>query len=166
MCNIRLSEDCTRKRNKIQMKQIKFNHNFLLAIKYGGKTQTRRLLKKHENTDAYPIVDDGHIKDYNFSNLWHDIKNYIEGHSKYQINDNVQITWNIDGALKKSLHLIKITNIRIEVIDDISDKDVLREGFRTKAEFLDTIHEIYGTTKGYCFVYEFELVKFKEQDNE
>lgn len=70
-------------------------------------------------------------------------------------------------------HQIRITNVRVERLQDISDEDVLKEGFRmegvnenmgnAKEAFSRLIDKVSGVgsweSNPYVFVYDFELVK-------
>lgn len=100
----------------------------------------------------------GHIKDYSISPLWSSWKWYIEHYAPYQIGDILYVreTWryskfhgneqgymyrascneNWDGLWKPSIHMpkeaariwLKVTNVRVERLKDITPKQAGEEG--------------------------------------
>ena len=156
------------------MKSIKFNSDMIQALLNGNKSQTRR-----------PIKDIGIYDDSILSiNLSTDKKRisvhdnnansfYSKEEPKYAIDEIISI----EGT---GIHL-KIKNIRIERLFDISEEDAKREGvkhfgggkyedytdknylFQTSTQsFLSLWHSIYlnlfsEITNPYVWVYEFDF---------
>lgn len=133
---------------------MQFNHTFQ-AVLDGRKTQTRRLVKPGE----YAANSIGlYISDINewvekYGDLW-DLKNPYHtrdigphiasagGKRKWEIGSTYAIQ---PGRGKKSIGRIRITGIRQEDVREISDADVVAEGFRVsdnpsvnRGEFLRT----------------------------
>ena len=132
------------------MKKIMFNDKFLLtqAVLRGEKTQTRRIVK-----DGTPL---GYFKEtmkyapYKVGEIVAVAQNYKAIYDELEEKDGNCVAnewwcdaWDIAGGnidtsagntnkmfVKAELmpHKIKITNVRIERLQDISDEDCLREG--------------------------------------
>lgn len=122
------------------MKKIMFNDKYGLteAVLEGRKTQTRRIVSIHKHIQI--LIEDEPLSDKN--------KLYIcEKFSKYKIGEEVAIAqrysecfravclenskgWNNKMFVMAELmpHRIKITNIRVERLQDISEEDCLKEG--------------------------------------
>lgn len=125
------------------MKKIMFNDKYCLtqAVLEGRKTMTRRVISPRDSKKVIAIVSP--LK----SNFYMDTL-----YSRYQVGEVVAIaqcyydvygyeTWISERGEKESgvfnkmfvraesmPHHIKITNIRVERLQDISDEDCLREG--------------------------------------
>jgi len=76
------------------------------------------------------------------------------------------IKWHPSIHMSKSAARIflKVINVRVEQIKDITEKQALAEGFTNRAEFLETIFKIYPdcTGESYLWVIEFERVEEKQ----
>lgn len=96
------------------MKKIMFNDRYGLtqAVLDGRKTQTRREIKSGINVDSF---------------------NDVFKLSPYKVGEVVAVAQSYRGAGVEMPHRIKITNVRIEHLQDISDKDCISEGL----EFLN-----------------------------
>lgn len=164
----------------------------------GRKTMTRRVVKLIGIDEDF-LMDEEIPIEKRTSEI-------IDAYAHYQVGEVVAIaqsyrdTWNggdwIHECYKKQAgwknkmfvkaelmpHHIRITNIRVERLQDISDEDCLREGIR-REKFGDSMHYYFERNKGfysakdafsilidkvskkstwdinpYVFVYEFELV--------
>lgn len=194
------------------MKKIMFNNKYGLtrAVLEGRKTQTRRIayIGNISNLDCGICVE---RKNFGRATLFYGIVNIA--HSRYCIGEEVAVSqayrelvseagyneeeinklrcskgWTNKMYVKADLmpHRIRITDIRAERLQDISEEDCLAEGIVdfesriNKAHFYSITDEsaTYGTAKKpysllidkiagkgtwkrnpYVFVYEFELVK-------
>ena len=146
------------------MKKIMFNDKFGLtqAVLEGRKTMTRRIAKGEiplgnwEETEKYAPYQVGEV--VAISQSYKDI--YLDSGSVYKIG----LLCGTAGWRNKMYvrademqHHIKITNIRIERLQDISDEDCLREGIRLwedavpeyKLNSLGKLYEIAGRWDGY-----------------
>ena len=196
------------------MKKIMFNDQYGLtqAVLEGRKTQTRRILncpKKFGGKDVSGFRICTNKQGLQFAYLVDEDECEIEGSvnvlSAYKIGEEVAVAqrysecnravclldskgWNNKMFTKALLlpHRIRIINIRVERLQDISDEDCLKEGIdRCEKEWgywegdngflnfyaCDTIKEAFaalidktcgnGTWERnpYVFVYEFELIK-------
>lgn len=194
--------DRLKKNNGMDMKKITFNDEFGLteSVLEGRKTQTRRM------------VGGGKIYNSATDEMYHGelsetYKNIlVKRFSQYQIGEEFAVAqsysecnraaclldskgWNNKMFVKADLmpHRIKITNVRVERLQDISEDDCMKEGIM-RGEFINTWDEYYFehgdnhiTAKTPCeaykklidrvygkgtwdsnpwvFVYDFELVK-------
>lgn len=195
------------------MKKIMFNNKYGLtqAVLEGRKTQTRRIAYTGNAT----IIDCGicvERKNFGRATLFYGIVNIA--HSRYCVGEEVAVAqaysefvseagfneaeinklriskgWTNKMFVKADLmpHRIRITNIRIERLQDISEEDCLAEGIwkahniglegvtywytnlanspyiTAKEAYAALIDKISGkgtwASNPYVFVYEFELVK-------
>lgn len=183
------------------MKKIMFNDRYGLtkAVLEGRKTMTRRIVR---NPGEVEINGHKYLQteklDYKVGEVvavaqrYKDIRDIIG-----DIQDGKSIKfmagWNNKMFVRADwmLHQIRITNVRVERLQDISDKDCLREGIfwdygdypymatkmykynekeeyiHPKAAFAALIDKVSGKgtwqSNPWVFVYEFELVKEDEK---
>lgn len=164
------------------MKAIKFDGDFVPFLRRGYKTQTRRLIKSipktHQLVDWF---DDKSEKDFAIVTK---IKsgatfgNYIHIKPKYNLGEVVNVVGVIEDKQFPTELKIKITNVKVERIEDITEEDAIKEGFiplpdgyedhegnwidqtySGREQFLKEMENIYNIKEGYCFVYDFEFVK-------
>lgn len=129
------------------MKKINFSDKFGLtqAVLSGRKTMTRRIVPQ-STIDKYALLEDPTIIDdarYNVGEvvaIAMSYKNIVEYLAKkcYDVGkwmDDNHITKNMAGWLNKlfvkadlMIFKIRITDVKVERLQDISDKDCLREG--------------------------------------
>ena len=118
----------------LPMKKIMFNDKYRLtqAVLNGRKTQTRRVVVNGKRSDirdaAYRIGEEVAV-----AQSYHDakkevggLKGLLEGHplpSAKGINNKMFVKADLMP------HRIKITNVRVERLQDISEQDCLKEGF-------------------------------------
>ena len=145
-----------------------FNDRFGLtkAVIEGRKTMTRRIVKGEtplgnwEETEKYAHYKVGEViaiaQSYNdVIDEWK--KGYIKGFYFSSLKDRAGMTNKMFVRSEKMPHHIKITNIRVERLQDISDEDCLREGVRLwedadseyKSNPLGKLYEIVGVWDGY-----------------
>lgn len=177
------------------MKKIMFNDKYGLtkAVLEGRKTQTRRVINLTETDKEY--LDTAFDWDLRESVI-------VERYAKYKVGEEVAIAqkyseleygvdwvrcsinkehagWNnkMFVSAEEMPHRIKITNIRIEHLQDISDADCFAEGAQEALKHLpnsepnDLVRDIFsilidnvsgkGTWQSnpYVFVYDFELIR-------
>lgn len=192
------------------MKKIMFNDRYGLtqAVLDGHKTMTRRLINLCENDLHFMKISDrgeylfcsktaldGAFQRYKVGEILAVAQSYYElNKSGYVAPEWLEHTCESSAGYKNKMfvradlmpHRIRITNIKVERLQDISDEDCLKEGiynwpdgdtwtygnswhvFATPqeafAEMIDKVH-CKGTwnINPYVFVYEFELMKGGEQ---
>lgn len=192
------------------MKKIMFNDRYGLtqAVLDGHKTMTRRLINLCENDLHFMKISDrgeylfcsktaldGAFPRYKVGEILAVAQSYYElNKSGYVAPEWLEHTCESSAGYKNKMfvradlmpHRIRITNIKVERLQDISDEDCLKEGiynwpdgdtwtygnswhvFATPqeafAEMIDKVH-CKGTwnINPYVFVYEFELMKGGEQ---
>lgn len=180
------------------MKKIMFNDKYELtkAVLDGRKTMTRRLMKdgtplgNFEETlkhSRYQIGEEIAIAQ-SYSDVYDEIKNHTELFSDRLFNSLLKEHkgWKNKMFVKANFmpHSIRITDIKIEQLQDISDEDCMKEGitftpvvsgrptytyhggleFDTQSDaFADLIDKVSGNgtwhSNPWVFVYTFELVK-------
>ena len=159
------------------MKKIMFNDRFGLTEKVldGSKTQTRRIIPQ----SVIDKVDEFRVEYYNMTfdalNSEEGLKQYffVEknlGKLPYKVGEIVAIAQSYKEVfgedcgkesetgytnkmfVKPELmpHQIRITDVRIERLQDISEEDVLKEGFDVGFDFEVTGESV---TKGFCLDY-------------
>lgn len=142
------------------MKKIMFNDKYGLtqAVLEGRKTMTRRVVNIHD-ADEVGIWDAPYITIYKDGRMLTDImptykvgeevavaQTYIEVYNQYgdwlekrceEIYTSPKALSGVAGWTNKMFvkadlmpHRIRITNIKVERLQDISDEDVYKEGFR------------------------------------
>lgn len=170
------------------MKGIMFKEPLFLKVVAGEKTQTRRIIKdlppeyelvgmgvtgytvwQHPNKDytfgAYPRYKDEiiYLKEpyisFSGSDLLPCYKYGMEIIPKFEKN-----CWKnkLFMAEKFARYFIKITNIRVQRVNDITEADAIAEGLKSIAEF----HNIWITIHGFSslkenpwvYCYTFELI--------
>lgn len=192
------------------MKKIMFNDKYGLteAVLSGRKTQTRRIVPRNFFTCTHDILDNNTLVFEDMYGDWHDIRKSAYALKVGEVvavaqsyndfyNDECDprifpdgVGWTNKMFVKADLmpHQIRITNVRVERLQDISDEDCLAEGiyildedpmnpqayiytFPNSAEVYYHPCEAYAALidrisgKGiwesnpYVFVYDFELVK-------
>lgn len=128
-----------------------FNDKFLLtqAVLRGDKTQTRRIVKdgtplgNFEETMKHAPYKVGEI--VAVAQCYRDIGSPQFDKFGYDVSGNTNKMF-VKAELMP--HKIKITNVRIERLQDISDEDCLREGI-IKGEFMNTLDECGFNMDGY-----------------
>ena len=195
------------------MKKIMFNDKYGLtkAVLEGKKKQTRRVIKMPNDDEEYLdeafdwdfreiVIIDRYAK-YKVGEIvaiaksYKDIFSEFSQHPKQQLNISVKNPTDKAGWTNKMFvksevmpHQIRITNVRIERLQDISDEDCLKEGieFDSKAQsfycgfntstnskiwlgrtpceaYSALIDKVSGKgtwdSNPYVFVYDFELIK-------
>ncbi len=101
-------------------KPIIFNTEMVMAILAGNKTQTRRIIKPQ------PILESDGL--FYFNGTYFNPDAFIDGYNKFC---NIRSPYEIGQTLwvRKAARLfLKITGIRIEQIQDISQEDAKAEG--------------------------------------
>lgn len=115
----------------------------------GQKTQTRRMVKPND----VPLFFTAITKQF-----------YPEQHSGYA---GVQKRWSVGkdyaicpGRGKFQVGRMRITALRQECVQDITDADAVREGFANRQEFLDVFKKINPKSKltDAVWVIDFEVV--------
>ena len=149
-------------------KTIKFNEKFIPLIKSGMKTQTRRKIKKLKGECEFFGWNVDRVDRNNF-------RNEANFGNEYQVLFTIKPTYYMHQVIKvcsldekghwhKTDLRIKIANIRVEPVGLITEEDAIKEGFKpvgntsARRMFAHEIKNIYGSLKGYFFVYEFELI--------
>ena len=135
------------------MKKIMFNDKFGLTdlVLSGRKTQTRRIISLSEDDEQYldtafdwdlreSVIIDRYAH-YKVGDVVAVAQKYFDLYHAYKPSETAETFWRQNGSkgwankmfVKAELmpHYIKITNIRVERLRDISDEDCLEEGIGT-----------------------------------
>lgn len=133
------------------MKKIMFNDKFLLtqAVLRGEKTQTRRIVK--DGTPLGNFEETMKYAPYKVGEVVAVAQCYLDIGSPQFDKFGRDVSGNTNKMFVKAElmpHKIKITNVRIERLQDISDEDCLREGI-IKGEFMNTLDECGFNMDGY-----------------
>lgn len=120
-------------------------HNAIENIFAGVKTQTRRRVKPN---------------DFHSRIMQQVLAESPDGRSN-RVRYGVGFEYAIQpGRGKRSVGRIRITNIRKEPVNAITEADAIAEGFASRDEFLDVWRSLYGQDVDMtqpCWVIEFEL---------
>lgn len=156
------------------MKKIMFNDRYGLtaAVLKGRKTMTRRIVKP-TNADYLPLLNQEGLE------TWYDTKTrqccltddfFIVARSQYAVGEVVAVAqaykdipnyfpeasagWTNKMFVRATEmpHQIRITNIRVERLQDISDEDCMKEGI---GEDLKGVQYSFYSNFGYCGQYPF-----------
>lgn len=154
--------DRSRYQNRKAMKKIMFNDKYGLtkAVLEGRKTQTRRIIKMPDYDEEY--LDTAF--DWDFREMV-----IIDRYAKYKVGEIVAVAqsyndfcddgynhtlfpsgagWTNKMFVKSELmpHQIRIANVRIERLQDISDEDCLAECIRkeTRYSFIENVRQSDG----------------------
>ena len=126
------------------MKKILFNDKYLLTlgVLYGTKTMTRRILKEDTPLGNWEeTVKHLPYKVGDIVAIAQPYKDIIECMAEYSdiiinvdgsINREYKAGWTNKMFVKANLlpHHIRITDVKVELLQDISEQDCLREGIR------------------------------------
>lgn len=177
------------------MKKIMFNDKFHLtqAVLNGNKTQTRRIVKDNvsfgnweETLKHAPYqIDETLCVAMSYENIYYRIKDTWEYAEEYRQKKEHLAGWKNKMFTDTSMPFgkIRITNVRVERLQDISDEDCLKEGIfkvwdtnvygivgknliswiNPKDVYAYLINKISGKgtweSNPFVWVYDFELVK-------
>lgn len=181
--------------DKSKAKPILFNTDMVRAILDGRKTVTRRVIPEHIIDKYYDydewcncvMPSDIHcVRAYE--------KQFFIDYTRYQKGDILYVreTWKPakNGYFYKadwekesiaditkwrpSIHMpkeaarifLKVTDVRVERLQDITEEQAVKEGFNSRQEFISAILKMYPecTEDSWVFVYEFERVNFDEEN--
>lgn len=129
------------------MEKIMFNDKYGLtqAVLEGRKTMTRRII--HDDvvkiySDPWDLI--GNCARYHFDEIVAVAQRYCDVLHCADVPKGDEKGWGNKMFVKADLmpHQIKITDIRVERLQDISDEDCLREGIM-KGEFMNTWDTFY-----------------------
>lgn len=174
------------------MQKIMFSDKFNLtkAVLDGRKTMTRRIVRNPEEVEinGHKYLQTEKLR-YKVGEVvavaqsYKDTGNYPESYIIDEFHPNIEFEagWKNKMYVRAVLmtHLIRITNVRVERMQDISDEDCVKEGvweaqqvnytsidgipFSPREAFAALIDKMSGkgtwASNPWVFVYEFELVK-------
>ena len=138
------------------MKPILFNTEMVRAILDGKKTQTRRPVKEYVEYEPEDIL---YVRE-TFANISKAFPNNIYSSNIYYRASATErdLKWfKAEGwNWKPSIHMpkeaarifLKVTNVRVERLQDIASIEAGKEGFGNRAHFIEKWNEIYSD-KGY-----------------
>lgn len=160
-------------------KPILFSTEMVKAILEGSKTQTRRIIKDIV-TAIKPGTSPIQYKGINKGDILWVRETFIHWNGSYQYKP---LPYGEElGKWKPSIHMpkeaarifLRVINVRVERLNDISEKDAMAEGVSftwydeernikieaTKSIFLKLWKEIYPKSENnpFVFVYEFEVI--------
>lgn len=140
------------------MKKILFNDKYCLtlAVLYGTKTMTRRVLKEGTPLGNWEeTVKHLPYKVGDIVAIAQPYKDIIECMAEYS-----NIIINVDGSINREYkagwtnkmfvradlmpHHIRITDVKVEYLQDISDDEILREGI-TSQRFFNKVEYVFAT---------------------
>ena len=124
---------------------ILFSAPMVRAILDGKKTMTRRIYKPR--FDKWKVGDRLWVKETFALSIIGDYHHY---QVHYRADNIPSAKWkpSIFMPRRDSRILLKITDIKRELLRDISEADAKREGFDNKQEFLDYFEKINPEMKG------------------
>lgn len=130
--------DIERKELLLKAKPILFNTEMIRAILDGRKTVTRRVVKPQPmvlnslGIPPYKVGDIMYVRE-----TWAEIESVLLNEWRYVYKADVKNERCFDEHFwKPSIHMpkeaarifLRVTNVRVERLQDISDKDLIREG--------------------------------------
>jgi len=118
---------------------MQFKRELANKILAGEKTQTRRPVKVNE----YQTTHD-------------DLVEVRNGRLKWRVGKTYSVQ---PGRGKKGEGFMKLTSIRREKVESITEDDVMAEGLVSRDKFLEIWNGFYGDAYPECWVLEFELVE-------
>lgn len=160
------------------MQKIMFNDHYGLtnAVLTGRKTQTRRIIEGHTYVNPFATSCQGKLR-VNEIHKQEEISRYAVGETLavaqclkdlgYDANDRSGgAVWGLDHtaawankmfvSASQCRNHIRITDIRIQRLQDISDEDCLKEGI---IEDCPGVQYSFPTEIGYCGQYPFDTPK-------